>query len=206
MAHDVGGHYDFLFKVVLVGESGVGKSSLIQQFTQGEFQQDLRSTIGVEFALHEMEIEAKKVRTQIWDTAGQERYRAITNLYYRRAHGVILVYDVTSHPTFRAVERWLVEARAHVPEDAVFMMVGNKTDLRHLRTVDRGEGQKLAERERLSFIETSAAGAVNVEAAFQAIIQEMYHAAIFRDMGSPAPEPQHGLALHQHKGRRKGCC
>jgi len=139
---DVQGEYDFLFKVVLVGESGVGKSSLIQQFTQGEFQQDLRATIGVEFALHEMEVDGKKIRTQIWDTAGQERYRAITNLYYRRAHGVILVYDVTTHSSFRALDRWLDEARTHIPTDACITLVGNKSDLRHLRTVERTEAQK----------------------------------------------------------------
>eukprot|EP00092_Neocalanus_flemingeri_P067642 GFUD01082587.1.p1 GENE.GFUD01082587.1~~GFUD01082587.1.p1 ORF type:complete len:209 (-),score=49.78 GFUD01082587.1:203-829(-) len=175
------GDYDYLFKVVLVGDSGVGKSSLLKQFTEKAFLPDLRTTVGVEFSVHEMTIDEKKIRTQIWDTAGQERYRAITNLYYRKANGVILAYDITAHPSFRGLSRWLEEAKSHVEKDSIVMLVGNKIDLKHLRAVDRIEAQKYAEKHQLSFIETSASESINVEWAFESIIRDMYHAALFRE-------------------------
>merc|ERR1711915_27301 len=173
--------YDFLFKVVLIGDSGVGKSSLLKQLTEKSFLPDLRTTVGVEFSLHEMEIDGKKIRTQIWDTAGQERYKAVTKLFYRKANGIFLVYDLTSHSSFRGLERWREEAVMHAEKDAVLALVGNKVDLKHLRTVNRIEAQKYAEQHEMCFIETSAAESTNVELAFETIIREMYNAALFKE-------------------------
>jgi len=185
------GDYDYLFKMVLIGDSGVGKSSLLKQLTEKSFVPDMRTTVGVEFSLHEMTIDEKKIRTQIWDTAGQERYRALTNLFYRKANGIILVYDITAHSSFRGLERWREEAKSHAEQDSVVSLVGNKIDMKHLRTVDRTEAQKYAEQHQLSFIETSASESTNVELAFESIIREMYHAALFKE------EPISGSSLDQ---------
>lgn len=122
-----------------------------------------------------MQVEGKTVKAQIWDTAGQERYRAITSAYYRGAVGALLVYDITKRPTFDNVVRWLRELRGHADSNIVIMMVGNKSDLSHLRAVQESDGRSLAEGESLSFLETSALDATNIEKAFQTILSEIYH-------------------------------
>eukprot|EP00127_Corallochytrium_limacisporum_P005530 Clim_evm47s207 gene=Clim_evmTU47s207 len=166
--------YDYLFKVVLIGDSGVGKSNLLSRFTRNEFNLESKSTIGVEFATRSIQIEGKTVKAQIWDTAGQERYRAITSAYYRGAVGALLVYDIAKHQTYENVERWLKELRDHAEESIVIMLVGNKSDLRHLRAVPTEEAKGFAEKQTLSFIETSALDATNVEEAFENILTEIY--------------------------------
>ncbi|CAL5377388.1 unnamed protein product [Camellia sinensis] len=127
--------YDYLFKVVLIGDSGVGKSNLLSRFPRNEFCLESKSTIGVEFATRTLQVEGRTVKAQIWDTAGQERYRAITSAYYRGALGALLVYDVTKPTTFENVSRWLKELRDHADANIVIMLIGNKTDLKHLRAV-----------------------------------------------------------------------
>ncbi|KAF9591839.1 hypothetical protein IFM89_008489 [Coptis chinensis] len=122
-----------------------------------------------------MEVEGKTVKAQIWDTAGQERYRAITSAYYRGAVGALLVYDITKKQTFDNVQRWLRELRDHADSNIVIMMVGNKSDLTHLRAVQDEDARVLAEKEGLSFLETSALEALNIEKAFQTILTEIYH-------------------------------
>ncbi|KAL6765916.1 ras-related protein YPTC6 [Haematococcus lacustris] len=167
--------YDYLFKVVLIGDSGVGKSNLLSRFTRNEFCLESKSTIGVEFATRSISVDGKTIKAQIWDTAGQERYRAITSAYYRGAVGALLVYDITKNPTFENVERWLKELRDHADSNIVIMLVGNKSDLRHLRCVLTEDAQAFCEKESLSFIETSALESTNVEKAFQQILTEIYH-------------------------------
>ncbi|KAL2342274.1 hypothetical protein Fmac_010214 [Flemingia macrophylla] len=166
--------YDYLFKVVLIGDSGVGKSNLLSRFTRNEFCLESKSTIGVEFATRTLQVEGRTVKAQIWDTAGQERYRAITSAYYRGALGALLVYDVTKPTTFENVSRWLKELRDHADANIVIMLIGNKTDLKHLRAVATEDAQGYAEKEGLSFIETSALESTNVEKAFQTILAEIY--------------------------------
>ncbi|KAG2256700.1 hypothetical protein Bca52824_075994 [Brassica carinata] len=166
--------YDYLFKVVLIGDSGVGKSNLLSRFTRDEFCLESKSTIGVEFATRTLQVEGRTVKAQIWDTAGQERYRAITSAYYRGALGALLVYDVTKPTTFENVSRWLKELRDHADSNIVIMLIGNKTDLKHLRAVATEDAQSYAEKEGLSFIETSALEALNVEKAFQTTLSEIY--------------------------------
>jgi len=171
MAND---EYDFLFKVVLIGDSGVGKSNLLSRFTRNEFNLDSKSTIGVEFATRSIQVDSKTIKAQIWDTAGQERYRAITSAYYRGAVGALLVYDISKHSTYENVTRWLKELRDHADANIVIMLVGNKSDLRHLRAVPTEEAKQFASENNLSFIETSALDASNVELAFQNILTEIY--------------------------------
>ncbi|KAK2993146.1 hypothetical protein RJ640_015333 [Escallonia rubra] len=175
MANRVDHEYDYLFKIVLIGDSGVGKSNILSRFTRNEFCLESKSTIGVEFATRTLQVDGKTVKAQIWDTAGQERYRAITSAYYRGAVGALLVYDITKRQTFDNVQRWLRELRDHADSNIVIMMAGNKSDLNHLRAVQGQDGQSLAEKEGLSFLETSALEAYNIEKAFQTILTEIYH-------------------------------
>ncbi|CAO2825567.1 unnamed protein product [Amaranthus hypochondriacus] len=174
MAYRVDHEYDYLFKIVLIGDSGVGKSNILTRFTRNEFSLESKSTIGVEFATRTLQVEGKIVKAQIWDTAGQERYRAITSAYYRGAVGALLVYDITKKQSFDNVTRWLHELRDHADSNIVIMLVGNKSDLRHLRGVPQSDGHLLAEREELVFLETSALDSTNVENAFQRILLDIY--------------------------------
>nr|ODN91140.1 GTP-binding protein ypt3 [Cryptococcus depauperatus CBS 7841]ODN95554.1 GTP-binding protein ypt3 [Cryptococcus depauperatus CBS 7855] len=176
-----GSNYDYLFKasgklvVVLIGDSGVGKSGIVlSRFTRNEFNLESKSTIGVEFATRSINVDGKTVKAQIWDTAGQERYRAITSAYYRGAVGALLVYDIAKHQTYENVTRWLKELRDHADANIVIMLVGNKSDLKHLRAVSTDEAKQFAAENGLSFIETSALDASNVESAFQNILTEIY--------------------------------
>lgn len=165
---------DYLFKVVLIGDAGVGKSNLLSRFTRNEFNLESKSTIGVEFATRSIQTDGKTIKAQIWDTAGQERYRAITSAYYRGAVGALLVYDISKSPTFQNVERWLKELKDHAESNIVIMLVGNKCDLKHLRQVTTDEGSSFAIQNGVSFIETSALDATNVDSAFRSILSEIY--------------------------------
>ncbi|KAA0052607.1 hypothetical protein IC582_017811 [Cucumis melo] len=167
--------YDYLFKVVLIGDSGVGKSNLLSRFTKNEFSLESKSTIGVEFATRSLNLDGKVIKAQIWDTAGQERYRAITSAYYRGAVGALLVYDVTRHSTYENVEKWLKELRDHTDPNIVVMLVGNKSDLRHLVAVSTEDAKSFAETESLYFMETSALEATNVDNAFAEVLTQIYH-------------------------------
>ncbi|KAI7844728.1 hypothetical protein COHA_001815 [Chlorella ohadii] len=206
--------YDYLFKVVLIGDSGVGKSNLLSRFTRNEFSLESKSTIGVEFATRSIQVDGKTIKAQIWDTAGQERYRAITSAYYRGAVGALLVYDITKQTTFENVERWLKELRDHADSNIVVMLVGNKSDLRHLRSVQTEDAKAFCEREGLSFIETSALEATNVEQAFQRILTEIYHIVSKKALASedgPAAAPTSGTAIKVTEAapeakKKSSCC
>jgi Ras-related protein Rab-11A len=164
-----------------------------------------KGTIGVEFATRSIQCDGKTIKAQIWDTAGQERYRAITSAYYRGAVGALLVYDIAKHITFENVERWLKELRDHADSNIVIMLVGNKSDLRHLRAVPTEEARRFAEANNLSFVETSALDSTNVETAFQNILTEIYRIVSKKpnndsgetggDGGRPAKAPTTGSVV-----------
>ncbi|KAK7314642.1 hypothetical protein VNO77_33169 [Canavalia gladiata] len=165
---------DYLFKSVLIGDSGVGKSNLISRFAKDEFRLDSKPTIGVEFAYRNIKVKDKLIKAQIWDTAGQERFRAITSSYYRGALGAMLVYDITRRTSFVNIRKWLYELREFGGEDIVVILVGNKSDLGQSREVEKEEGKGFAETERLYFMETSALQNLNVEEAFLQMITEIH--------------------------------
>ncbi|XP_052693923.1 ras-related protein Rab-11B-like [Crassostrea angulata] len=167
--------YDFIWKVVLVGDSGVGKTNLLSRFTRNEFNAESKTTIGVEFATRNVQIRGKTVRAQIWDTAGQERYRAITSVYYRGAVGALVLYDITKPATFENLDKWISELKEHADPCVCIMIVGNKTDLRSQRVVSTEEGRLLAEKYRYSFIETSALDASNVGEAFNNLLVDIFN-------------------------------
>ncbi|CAH9135514.1 unnamed protein product [Cuscuta epithymum] len=206
--------YDYLFKLVLIGDSGVGKSNLLSRFTKNEFNLESKSTIGVEFATKSLTVDGKVIKAQIWDTAGQERYRAITSAYYRGAVGALLVYDVTRHVTFENVSRWLKELRDHTDPNIVVMLIGNKSDLRHLVAVRTEEGKEFSERESLYFMETSALESTNVENAFTEVLTQIYHIVTKKaieagdgDDGATLSVPSRGTSINVNdEGKRVGCC
>ncbi|KAL1821364.1 hypothetical protein DCAR_0417783 [Daucus carota subsp. sativus] len=206
--------YDYLFKLVIIGDSGVGKSNLLSRFTRNEFNLESKSTIGVEFATKTLDFDSKVIKAQIWDTAGQERYRAITSAYYRGAVGALLVYDVTRRNSFENVERWLKELRDHTDQNIVVMLVGNKSDLRHLVAVSTEDAKDLAERESLYFMETSALEATNVEKAFKEVLTQIYRVVSKKavetgDDGAAATLPS-GQTINVKDDssvlKRFGCC
>ncbi|URE45007.1 RAB GTPase [Musa troglodytarum] len=151
--------YDYLFKVVLIGDAGVGKTNLLSRFARDEFSFETKSTIGVE----------------IWDTAGQDRYRAITSAYYRGSVGALVVFDLSRRVTFENTARWLQELRSHTDPNIVVMLVGNKADLRHIRAVSVEEAQAFARKEKAFFTETSALESINVADAFTGVLTQIYH-------------------------------
>lgn len=158
--------YSYLFKYIIIGDTGVGKSCLLLQFTDKRFQPVHDLTIGVEFGARMVNIDGKQIKLQIWDTAGQESFRSITRSYYRGAAGALLVYDITRRETFHHLTSWLEDARRHSNSTMTIMLVGNKSDLDSRRAVSYEEGKKFAEQHDLIFLETSAKSDENVEEAF----------------------------------------
>jgi len=167
-------NFDFLYKVVVTGDSGVGKTNIITRFTANEFSLESKATIGVEFGHAEITLgDSSKIKVQIWDTAGQERFRAITRGYYRGAVGALIVYDITKAVSFRNVEKWLQELRQHAFDDIVIMLVGNKSDLKQAREVPTDDAKKFAQKNNLLFIETSALDGENIKEAFYQTVSEI---------------------------------
>jgi len=158
--------YDFLFKLLLIGDSGVGKSCLLLRFADDTYTESYISTIGVDFKIRTIELEGKTVKLQIWDTAGQERFRTITSSYYRGAHGIIVVYDVTNIDSFTSVKQWLIEIDRYASEGVNKLLVGNKSDLTSKKVVEYSVAKEFAEALNMPFLETSAKNATNVEQAF----------------------------------------
>lgn len=210
-----GSEPDFLLKIVLIGDSGVGKTNLLSRFARDQFNPDSKSTIGVEFATKTLEIEGKTVKAQIWDTAGQERYRAITSAYYRGAIGALLLYDITASLTFSSLTRWLQELRENADSNIVVMLVGNKSDLQELRAVSTEDGTGFSQQENLLFIETSARNATNVQEAFTTLITEIVHRLSKQNIVSPESPakvgPNKGVTItspqsDDAKKKKNGCC
>merc|ERR1712093_520067 len=166
--------YAYLFKYIIIGDTGVGKSCLLLQFTDKRFRADHDLTIGVEFGARLVTIDGKQIKLQIWDTAGQESFRSITRSYYRGAAGALLVYDITRRETFNSLASWLDDARQHANANMTIMLIGNKSDLTHRRAVTTEEGEAFAQEHGLVFMETSAKTAHNVEEAFINTARKIY--------------------------------
>ncbi|KAL9253000.1 GTP-binding protein YPTM2-like protein [Drosera capensis] len=151
--------YDYLFKLLLIGDSGVGKSCLLLRFADDSYVESYISTIGVDFKIRTVEQDGKTIKLQIWDTAGQERFRTITSSYYRGAHGIIIVYDVTDQHSFENVKQWLSEIDRYASDNVVKLLVGNKSDLTSNRVVSYESGKAFADEIGVPFLETSAKNA-----------------------------------------------
>ncbi|CAB3359609.1 ras-related protein Rab-4B-like [Cloeon dipterum] len=158
--------YDYLFKFLVIGSAGTGKSCLLHQFIESKFKEDSSHTIGVEFGSKVVPVSGKQVKLQIWDTAGQERFKSVTRSYYRGAAGALLVYDVTRRDSFNALANWLADARSLASPNIVVLLVGNKSDLESQREVTFLEASRFAQENELMFLETSAKSGQNVVEAF----------------------------------------
>ncbi|KAH9259010.1 hypothetical protein BASA81_002636 [Batrachochytrium salamandrivorans] len=180
--------YEFLFKIVLIGDSGVGKSCLLLRFADDAFTESYLSTIGVDFRFKSVSVGAKRAKLQIWDTAGQERFRTITSAYYRSASAIITVYDVTNKDTFDHVQDWLGEINKYADPGTIRLLVGNKADCAaEDRQVTLEQGELLARELGIPFLETSAKTSDNVEAAFLAVASELVK---LHEQTAQQPQPQ----------------
>ncbi|KAE9421564.1 hypothetical protein Angca_004718 [Angiostrongylus cantonensis] len=165
--------YDYLFKLLLIGDSGVGKSCLLLRFADDTYTESYISTIGVDFKIRTIELDGKTIKLQIWDTAGQERFRTITSSYYRGAHGIIVVYDITDQESFNNVKQWLQEIDRYACENVNKLLVGNKCDLTAKRAVEIQAAKEYADQLGIPFLETSAKSSTNVEQAFLTMASEI---------------------------------
>ncbi|XP_029652212.1 ras-related protein Rab-37-like isoform X1 [Octopus sinensis] len=166
--------FDVSCKVMLLGDSGVGKTCLLVQFKDGTFLSgSFISTVGIDFRNKVVDIDGTKIKLQIWDTAGQERFRSVTNAYYRDAHALLLLYDVTNKTSFDNIRAWLTEINEYAQEDVVIMLLGNKADMSGDKIVRREDGERLARDHNVAFMETSAKTGMNVDLAFMAIARDL---------------------------------
>jgi len=165
--------YDYLIKLLMIGDSGVGKSCLLLRFSDDSFTTSFITTIGIDFKIKTVEIEGKKVKLQIWDTAGQERFRTITTAYYRGAMGILLVYDVTDEQSFLNIRNWIRNIEQHASDSVQKILIGNKCDMTEDKVIDTNRGQELADEYGIKFFETSAKTDTNVKKAFIAIATDI---------------------------------
>ncbi|KAK2741427.1 hypothetical protein FQN55_008343 [Onygenales sp. PD_40] len=197
--------YDYLFKLLLIGDSGVGKSCLLLRFADDTYTESYISTIGVDFKIRTIELDGKTVKLQIWDTAGQERFRTITSSYYRGAHGICVVYDVTDMDSFNNVKQWLQEIDRYATEGVNKLLVGNKSDMEDKKAVEYTVAKEFADSLGIPFLETSAKSASNVEQAFLTMARQ-----IKERMGTATvnnkPTVQVGQGQGVQSGSAGGCC
>lgn len=163
--------YDILLRLLMLGDSGVGKTSMLRRFTESDFDSSHFSTIGVDFKMKTLEIDGVKVRVQIWDTAGQERYQSITKQYYSRAQGIVFVYDITNDSSFQHISKWASDVDELAPHKIQRILVGNKSDETLNRQVPFEQGVKLAESYGMDFFETSAPSNSNIYESFTCVTE-----------------------------------
>merc|ERR1712156_63901 len=203
--------YDYLFKVLMIGNSGVGKSCLLLRFADDQFQENFMPTIGVDFKIRTINVDEKVCKLQIWDTAGQERFKTITSSYYKGAHGIIVVYDITDRDSFNAVHTWMSEIEKYTQDNITRILVGNKTDLENKRAVSFEEGQEMANHYGVRFLETSAKECKNVETAFTTMTREIKNNVSISQPSRKAADPlKSAQSLSRGKQvaapKKSGCC
>lgn len=191
--------YDYLFKILLIGNSGVGKSSLLLRFADDTFTDNFMPTIGVDFKIRTLEVDGRTIKLQIWDTAGQERFKTITSSYYKGAHGIIVVYDITDKESFKNIDNWMNEVEKHASDNVSRILVGNKCDMDESRQVSTDEGKELADQYNIRFMETSAKESANVEEAFTLMTKEIKSRVVHTDQRKPT---QTGKKLSAPKNKK----
>ncbi|KAJ8541963.1 hypothetical protein K7X08_016829 [Anisodus acutangulus] len=197
--------YDYLFKLLLIGDSGVGKSCLLLRFADDTYMESYISTIGVDFKIRTVEQDGKTIKLQIWDTAGQERFRTITSSYYRGAHGIIVVYDVTDQESFNNVKQWLNEIDRYANDNVNKILVGNKADLTANRVVSYETAKAFSDEIGIPFLETSAKDATNVEQAFMAMTGAIKNRMASQPASNSAKPPTVNIR-GQPVTQSGGCC
>jgi len=198
--------YDYLFKLLLIGDSGVGKSCLLLRFADHTYTESYISTIGVDFKIRTIELDGKTIKLQIWDTAGQERFRTITSSYYRGAHGIIVVYDVTDIESFNNVKQWFSEIEKYASENVNKLLVGNKCDLVGKKAVSTENAKAFADKLNIPFLETSAKAATNVETAFLTMAAEIKKTVAKQPQLKSGPKPDVVVGKGESVGQSSGGC
>ena len=165
--------YDQIFKIVIIGDSGVGKTNLISRYLKNEYNQSTKATVGVEFGEKKYIYENHKIKAQLWDTAGQERYRSITSMYYKGAKGAILVFDITSKNSFENIDKWLNELKKTSDENIQLILIGNKCDLSDNRVISQDDAEVKCKDLNIPYMETSALSSFNVDKAFNYLIEQI---------------------------------
>jgi Ras-related protein Rab-1A len=194
---------DHIFKVLIIGDSSVGKSNILLRFSDNIFHDTFLPTIGVDFKIRNVKMGDQTVKLNIWDTAGQERFKTITSTYYKGAHGIIIVYDITDRESFNNVNTWLSEVRKHAGGQVVKLLVGNKCDLEDERVVSKKEGQDFADSLGVSFLETSAKTRVNIDESFMTLTKQVYELLPDTEKKQEEKLNPRNLKRKQEKG---GCC
>jgi len=202
--------YDYLIKLLLIGDSGVGKSCLLLRFSDDSFTPSFITTIGIDFKIRTIDLEGKRIKLQIWDTAGQERFRTITTAYYRGAMGILLVYDVTDEKSFNNIRNWIRNIEQHATESVNKILIGNKCDMVEKKVVDSARGKALADEYGIKFLETSAKNSINVEEAFITLAKDIKKRLIDNTENTGAATPNPVVNVNTNKqapgGARKPCC
>ncbi|XP_065890745.1 ras-related protein Rab-10-like [Dysidea avara] len=165
--------YDMLFKLLLIGDSGVGKTCILFRYADDTFKTTFIATIGIDFKIKTFEIDGKRIKLQIWDTAGQERFHTITTSYYRGAMGIMLVFDITNQKSFDNITKWLGNIEMHASSDVERLLIGNKCDLESKRVIPYTRGEQMAESQSLQYMETSAKTKQNIDEAFEQLVKQI---------------------------------
>lgn len=195
--------HDCLMKLILIGDSGVGKTCFLMRFADDNFTTSHISTIGIDFKIKMITLDDKKVKLQIWDTAGQERFRTITQTYYKGAMGIILAYDCTDEKSFANIQSWVKQIEVHARPDVVKVLIGNKCD-RPDKKISEEEGRRLAERHKMGFFETSAKTGINIKETFYYMAKEIKEKTVQVD---PTPKiVQINREISLKNGEFRGCC
>ena len=200
--------YEFIFKVLLLGNSNVGKSSLFLRFVDDIWNDTFVPTIGVDFKIKTFNIDEKKIKMQIWDTAGQERFKNIIASYYRGAHGILLIYDVTDKESFKNLSNWLIEIEKNANKNVLKILIGNKTDLEEKRVITYNQGKEFADSYGLKYIETSAKKNLNVNEAFETLGRELMQASDDKKIGKSKDKKISVTKAEDlnNQEQKKGCC
>ena len=201
-------NYEFIFKVLLLGNSNVGKSSLFLRFVDDIWNDTFVPTIGVDFKIKTFEIDEKKIKMQIWDTAGQERFKNIISSYYRGAHGILLIYDVTDKDSFKNLSNWLIEIEKNSSKNVLKVLIGNKTDLEEKRVISYNQAKEFADSYGLKYIETSAKKNLNVNEAFATLGRELMLASEDKRIVKQKQNKKISVAKMEDLNvqKRRGCC
>lgn len=198
--------YDLLIKLLLVGDSGVGKSCLLLRFCDDQFTPSFITTIGIDFKIRTIELDSKKIKLQIWDTAGQERFKTITTAYYRGAMGILLVYDVCDEKSFNNIKNWYSNVKQHANDDVEMILVANKSDMGDKRVISSEQGQSLAQELGIDFIEASAKTNDNVEKCFFSLASKIKENIYTKNTNESGNGNTINVGDNKASGKANGCC
>ena len=199
--------YDMMAKIILIGDSSVGKTNIMSKYLKNQFQENSKATVGVEFGSKLFSVEGHNIKAQIWDTAGQEKYKAITSAYYKGSKGAFVVYDITRKETFDSIDKWIYDLKSSGDPKIITLLIGNKNDLEDKREVLKEQGEEKAKSFGCAFLETSALSGDNIEKAFELMISE-----IFKNFGEECMDVELGTVEKgedlklEKDDKKKGCC